>query len=391
MRTPKPPFQWLGLITVLAVALALGLAFLPQQAVLAQSGNPPAAQPTPRPPPSNAACLGCHSRPGMYYNLPDGDAIAVTIDPTNFLASTHNEPQITCNTCHLDITGYPHPKRTAKTQREYALMYKDTCKVCHQTQYNQVHDSIHYKELSSGNLNAPECTDCHNPHTQTRLKDTKGRLLQAARVQIPRTCARCHNTIYEEYAKSVHGTDLLTGDNPDVPACVGCHSVHNIQDPTTEAFRLSSPNMCSNCHTDESIMSKYKISTQVLTTYLADFHGTTVTLFAKRNPNERVNMPVCYDCHGVHNIMNVNDPQKGLAIKKNMQAACQSCHPDANISFPDSWLSHYIPSPDRAPLVYYIQLFYILLTVGVIGGMLLFVLSDAYRRFRTRSKHASAK
>ncbi len=49
-------------------------------------------------------------------------------------------------------------------------------------------------------------------------------------------------------------------------------------------------------------MDKYGISTQVLNTYVADFHGTTVTLFEKQSPDAQTNKPVCYDCHGVHDI-----------------------------------------------------------------------------------------
>ena len=36
-----------------------------------------------------------------------------------------------------------------------------------------------------------------------------------------------------------------------------------------------------------AIMDKYGISTQVLNTYVADFHGTTVTLFEKQSPDAR--------------------------------------------------------------------------------------------------------
>jgi hypothetical protein len=68
--------------------------------------------------------------------------------------------------------------------------------------------------------------------------------------------------------------------------------------------------------------------------------------------------------------------------------ACQSCHPDATINFPDSWLSHYIPSPDKAPLVYYVNLVYWILIPVVLGGMALIILTDIYRRIRTRGKPA---
>ena len=79
-----------------------------------------------------------------------------------------------------------------------------------------------------------------------------------------------------------------------MPTCIDCHGVHNIGDPTTAEFRLKSPEMCAKCHTDPAIMDKYGISTQVLNTYVADFHGTTVTLFEKQSPDAETNKPVCY-------------------------------------------------------------------------------------------------
>jgi len=179
-------------------------------------------------------------------------------------------------------------------------------------------------------------------------------------------------------------------NNPDVPACGDCHGIHTISDARSVEFRLKSPELCAKCHTDEKIMSKYNISTQVLTTYVADFHGTTVTLFEKMSPDQQTNKPVCYDCHGVHDIAKTTDPTKGLQIKKNMLLACQKCHPDANVNFPDSWLSHYIPSPDKYPLVYYVNLVYMILIPVVLGGMALVIATDVYRRIRTRGKPAHA-
>jgi hypothetical protein len=90
----------------------------------------------------------------------------------------------------------------------------------------------------------------------------------------------------------------------------------------------------------------------------------------------------------VHNIASVNDPQKGLALKQNILVACQKCHPDASTNFPDSWLSHYIPSPDKAPLVYYVNLFYMIFIPLILGGMAVVVLTDIYRKVRSRGKPA---
>jgi hypothetical protein len=276
----------------------------------------------------------------------------------------HGSSGLKCTACHADITGFPHPARTARTAREYSMQNGPDCKSCHQDKYNLIMDSVHQTALNQGDQNAPVCADCHNPHMQGRLidKTTKG-IIPARRVEIPQTCARCHNGIYETYKNSIHGSALVGEGNLDVPSCVDCHGVHNIGDPLSARFRLKSPQMCAKCHTDASIMSKYNLSTQVLNTYVADFHGTTVTLFEKQTPDQQTNKPVCFDCHGIHDI--------------------------TDTSFTTSWTSHFIPAPDKNPLVFYVNLFYWIMIPGVIGGMALFVLTDIIRRRIDRNKGAS--
>jgi hypothetical protein len=117
-------------------------------------------------------------------------------------------------------------------------------------------------------------------------------------------------------------------------------------------------------------MDKYGISTNVLNTYVADFHGTTVNMFEKQSPDAPTNKPVCYDCHGVHDISKVNDPHSGLEMQENLLVRCQECHPDATSNFPGAWMSHYIPSAEKYALVYYVNLFYKFFIPIVLGGML---------------------
>ena len=58
---------------------------------------------------------------------------------------------------------------------------------------------------------------------------------------------------------------------------------------------------------------------------------------------------------------------------------------------PDSWLSHYIPQPDRSPLVYYVNLVYKFLIPGVLIPMAIFVLSDVFLRIRLRFTKKNTK
>jgi nitrate/TMAO reductase-like tetraheme cytochrome c subunit len=301
--------------------------------------------------------------------------------------------EIACVDCHSNITSFPHPEVTASSPRDFSLEMYPICQQCHVEQYQKVLDSVHQTGLAAGNINAAVCTDCHNPHTQTRLTDKdSGKLLANARLHIPETCAKCHSKIYDTYKNSVHGSALTQEGNPFVPTCIDCHGVHNIQDPTTNSFRNSTPYLCAECHTNQGIMNQYDISTNVLNTYVADFHGTTVKVFDETYPDQPTNKPVCTDCHGIHDIVKVDDPGAGIHLKNNLLVKCQQCHPDATTeTFTSAWMSHYEPSPETWPLVYYVNLFYKFFIPAVLGGMIVFVLSDIYRRFIARGKGASHK
>ncbi len=341
---------------------------------------------------SNDYCLECHAKPGQVNTLPSGEQQYLSIDPAGYNASVHGSGGYACVQCHTTIRTFPHPEQTAQDLRDVTLQNYETCKQCHESNFDLTHDSVHQAALDDGNRDAAVCSDCHNPHYQKALTDpSTGELWPNARLAVPQTCARCHSAIYDQYKESVHGAALLgstdqPGGNSDVPTCIDCHGVHNVEDPTTAAFRLNSPQTCAKCHTDPARMAPYKLSTDVLTTYVADFHGTTVTLFERETPDQETNKPVCSDCHGIHNISSVKDPTKGLEVKHNLLGTCQKCHPDASSSFPDSWLSHYVPSAEHNPLVYFVDVFYRYFIPIVVGGMVVFVLADAGRRIYQRVK-----
>lgn len=365
--------------------VTLGVFLLLAVVVFSSTGTVAAAPRLQDEKPSDETCLACHQQEGMTAQI-GGQPLPITIDSTKFSASVHGQEKVACVDCHTNISGFPHPAVTASSPRDFSMEMYPTCEQCHSEQYQKVLDSVHQKAIAAGNTNAAVCTDCHNPHTQTRLTDKKtGQLLLGARLAIPQTCAKCHSAIYDTYKKSVHGAALTEEGNQYVPTCIDCHGVHNIQNPTTASFRNSTPELCAKCHTNETLMKQYGISTNVLNTYVADFHGTTVEMFEKHYPDQPTNKPVCTDCHGVHNIMRPDDPNAGIAFKKNLLVKCQQCHPNATTdTFTDAWLSHYEPSPKAFPIVYYVNIFYLLFIPLVLGGMLFFVITDIYRRIKNR-------
>jgi hypothetical protein len=64
----------------------------------------------------------------------------------------------------------------------------------------------------------------------------------------------------------------------------------------------------------------------------------------------------------------------------NLQETCQQCHPDAGITFPQAWLSHYSPTWDDTPLLYAVTTFYKIFVPVLIGGFLVYIAIDARRR-----------
>ena len=338
--------------------------------------------------PSNDFCLACHQEQGIALTL-GSETLPVTINPTLFGLSVHAEEGINCVDCHTNISDYPHPDVKEKSILAFSLVSNETCRDCHQEQYSTVQDSVHQRAIREGKENAPLCSDCHNPHTQTRVIGTEsGQLTIAARLHIPQTCAECHSDKYEQYKASVHGKALTDEGNVDVPTCTDCHGVHQISDPTTATFRNNIPALCADCHDNPEIMDKYGLSTNVTETYVADFHGTTVTLFEQQFPGQATNKAVCSDCHGVHDIARVDNAETGIALRENLLIKCQRCHPDATANFSAAWMSHYEPSPDHYPIVYYVNLFYKFFIPTVLGGMIFFILTDIYRRIANRAKGA---
>lgn len=314
-------------------------------------------------------CLGCHSDITLELTLKSGQRRSLFVDGEQFARSIHGD-KLLCTDCHGDIETYPHPKRAFTNLREFTLAYYESCKGCHFDNYTKTMDSVHYAVLREGNLNAPLCVDCHGAHDVTSPDVPKSR--------ISKTCSRCHQGIYAQYAESVHGKALVEEENVDVPVCTDCHHSHDIPDPRTAAFHLKTPELCARCHTDETLMERYGVSTQVLQTYLKDFHGMTASLYREEEIVPAAFTAVCTDCHGVHDILPVKDPRSAV-MKANLVTVCRKCHPDANENFPAAWLSHYEPSPDKAPLVYYVKLFYQIFIPFVIVGLALQVLLHIWR------------
>ncbi|MCB0063461.1 MAG: cytochrome c3 family protein [Caldilineaceae bacterium] len=344
------------------------------------------------PPTADTTCKTCHALLSEPVALPSGETFNPHVDPKTIHDSVHGPQELNgepygplqCTACHSAMrnTTFPHEPLTVETRRELTLQSTEFCADCHENIVAQHADSMHAVALAEGNLDAATCIDCHGSHDIQPPNEPRERISQ--------TCGNCHGEVEEQYVTSVHGEALLGEHNPDVPVCTNCHGVHQIPDPTTATFRINSPQMCGECHADNEMMAKYDISTDVFETYVADFHGTTVTLFEQQSPEEETNKAVCYDCHGIHDIRPATDEHSSV-IKQNLLTTCRECHPDATENFPDSWTSHFKPSLEHNPVVYLVDLFYDFLIPVVVGGFALFIGSDVFRRSWNRRRAGRGK
>lgn len=365
-----------ALLLISLVVLAGSVLLLPGKGVSAKTADGWDESPGTAPDQlTKEECFSCHQLPEMVLPLENGEKLNLTIDPEAFAASVHGLQNFECTDCHTGITDYPHPEFVTDNRREVSIRLNQVCMDCHTGQSEVYAKGRHAQEFVKGNLETALCVDCHSSHAVKSLIGSK--------VEIAKTCQKCHGDIYNFYKNSVHGVALLDDENFDVPTCTDCHENHDNTGPGDEGFILFSPQICENCHGDEELMSKYGIRSIVFETYVADFHGATVTIFEKIAPDQQTNKPVCIDCHGVHDIHPVDEKNSSL-MKENLLDTCLRCHPDATTGFSDAWLRHYTPDINHNPLVYMVNLFYYVIIPGTMGGIILFIGTDIWRTIKAK-------
>jgi predicted CXXCH cytochrome family protein len=345
-----------GFATTAALLTLLAVSFVPSSADAATDDE---AQ----------ACLSCHGDESLSITLESGEKAPLFMKQEVLAGSVHKN--LHCTDCHAGMDQLPHPERQYKNLAQFRASFGEACKTCHFENYTKTLDSVHYQLQARGDVFAPTCVKCHGSHDIASPSKPRSRISQ--------TCATCHPTISEAYAKSVHGKALLTEGNQDVPVCTDCHRSHNIADPKSRTWLMSTPSLCGKCHADKKLMAKYGLSTAVLSTYLADFHGTTASFGAKgKGQDGGPVVALCVDCHGIHDIGKVTGAS-APAFRANLVKTCRKCHEGASDNFPAAWLSHYEPSLERTPLVYMVKIFYKIFIPFILGGLVLQILLHLWR------------
>lgn len=159
-------------------------------------------------------------------------------------------------------------------------------------------------EMLAESIHSPlgiECEACHtnittypHPEIDYQSKRDLSRSYYLA-------CQKCHSSNYEKTQDSIHNQVALSG-NADAPICTDCHGAHDVKPPDQPRSKISTT--CGQCHT------------QIYIEYSQSIHGSA--LIQEDNPD----VPVCTDCHGVHNIQ---DPRTAQ-FRVESPELCAGCH-----------------------------------------------------------------
>ncbi len=373
---------------------------------------------------ANRDCFRCHSNRDLYM-VRNGERISLYVDEAAWNASRHSG--VACAQCHTEVNSAA--KRPCSTIRSPV-----DCSICHAEVVRQYEESAHGRLAASGDPDAPRCLTCHDPHA------TEGQHVPTSNTyprNVPDLCGRCHARggvadrrlrtpidIVASYRQSIHGKGLLESglvvtatctdchtahhvlppDDPDssvnpslvadtcgnchrgieeafrrsvhwpgntrtdrrLPTCEDCHTSHQIARTDRPGFRTWMMEQCGNCHHDEA------------DTFFETPHGK-----ASQLGDERV--AKCFDCHGTHDILPVDDPRSTLSPTHVVQT-CRKCHEGAHLRFA-GYLSHATHhDPKKYPWLFWTFWGMTSLLVGTLVFFSLHTVLWLWRLWRTREQ-----
>ena len=150
------------------------------------------------------------------------------------------------------------------------------------------------------------------------------------------SCFDCHRVMEGmslKFVNDIHYTNAIS--------CANCHggdpneSDQNISMNASRGFKVrvtrqGIPEYCGSCHTNAAYMSKYnpQLPVNQLAQYKTSVHGKLLAAGGKR-------VAECVDCHSVHDIRAVNNPQSTVSPQR-VSKTCAKCHADTADAFAGS-------------------------------------------------------
>lgn len=314
-------------------------------------------------------CLLCHGRPGFKKILPDGKVLELFVNKAELEHSIH--AKLHCTDCHADVMEIPHLK-VPGTVNCYRCHYKDNPNGAKPA--NEFFQSVHGKLVNQGDPKAPRCQNCHGGHNVQKVNSP---LSTVNHQNVAYTCGTCHKPQYDNYIQSIHGTALLDRHIKSAPTCTTCHGKHLIlkpDNPESTIYPLNVINVCSKCHENKELIRKYNIPGGRISTYKESYHGIADEFGSVRVAN-------CSSCHRAHLILPESDPRSSIN-KANLAKTCGKCHKDANVNFTKGKIHVNYKSKSNG-ILYYIGMFFEILTISTLTLLFIHILLDLFRRFKS--------
>lgn len=224
--------------------------------------------------------------------------------------------------------------------------------------------SVDEDAVNSGAHRYIDCTVCHS--TAPHNVDTP-----LTKLSLAEKCGTCHQYQYKLHLDSIHGEQLTQG-NQDVATCVDCHSpdgsphsVIRVLEYNAPAYKKNIAETCAQCHGNEELMEDYGIVEKVYESYMRSFHGKAMQLGTYEIA--QLDKATCTNCHGIHDIKSVHDPDSPVAGLDNLVRTCEQCHPGAGVEFARGFLGHSEASTENVPQAHFAEVLFTILTTGVIA------------------------
>ncbi len=262
--------------TLVSVALALTLWWLPAHSQTATPEAAPASAPVAvKAPPQDAKCMECHD------DIFEEKVIHVALEKG-------------CTTCHaqLDAAKRPHKSNSAFPHGLKAAQ-PEICLSCHEKEK--------FKKKSTHKALEKGCTVCHDPHSTSQKK-----LLKSA---IPELCFSCH--------KKKNFAGKFTHSAVKGAKCASCHLPHASDNALL--LKKTPTDICLDCHDD------IKEAPHIMAGFSGKGHPLGDEVHAKpvEDPLRPGRPFFCGSCHDPHKgdfpKLLRQDPKLGMDV-------CQKCH-----------------------------------------------------------------
>ncbi len=229
---------------------------------------------------------------------------------------------------------------TKETATKNSYIGAETCKECHEKQYESYSKSIHFKKSVKGPESQEACETCHGPGAK-HVEKGGGRGVDIfafnkktdAKAKSAK-CLACH----EETQQLTHW-QMSKHSSEDV-ACTDCHDPHNQKE---KFLKEDQPTLCFECHKDIRSQTHRQshhpiVEGLIKCTDCHDPHGT----FGEHQLKADAVNELCYKCHAEkrgpfmfehppveENCLNCHTPHGSNHPKllvSNLPYLCQSCH-----------------------------------------------------------------